>query len=164
MTLCYLGLGSNLNSPERQLRQAISALRQLPDTQLYKVASFYRSKAWGRKAQPHFCNTAVALKTTLTPQRLLSLCKKIEHQQGRIRKIRWGARTLDIDILLYGTVEVYSQTLQIPHPRLHERHFVFIPLLEIASQPIMIDGVELRTLVAERGYNLCSLEFKLQLD
>lgn len=154
MTLCYLGLGSNLNSPERQLRQAINALRQLPDTQLYKIANFYLSKAWGRKAQPHFCNTVVAIKTTMTPQRLLKHCQNIEYQQGRIRKVRWGARTLDIDILLYGSLELNNQTLQIPHPRLHERDFVFIPLLEIAPQPIMINGIALQTLVSDRQERL----------
>lgn len=131
MTLCYLGLGSNLNSPERQLRQAIEALRLLPLSNLCKVASFYRTEAWGRKQQPRFCNTVVAIQTKLTPHQLLYFCQKIESKQGRIRKLRWGARTLDIDILLYGSHKINSLNLVIPHPRMHERDFVKIPLLEI---------------------------------
>jgi len=132
MTLCYLALGSNLNSPERQLRQAIEALRSLPLSNLSKVASFYRSKAWGRKLQPPFCNTVVAIHTRLSPQQLLYFCQKIECKQGRVRKVRWGARTLDIDILTYGSQKIKTLDLVIPHPRMHERDFVQIPLLEIA--------------------------------
>jgi 2-amino-4-hydroxy-6-hydroxymethyldihydropteridine diphosphokinase len=135
MILCYLGLGSNLNSPKRQLRQAIEALRLEPASHLRKVASFYRSKAWGRKTQPHFYNTVVALNTRLNPQQLLRVCQKIEHKQGRIRKVRWGARTLDIDILLFGSQTINNFNLKIPHPRLNERDFVVIPLMEIATNP-----------------------------
>nr|MBA3537069.1 2-amino-4-hydroxy-6-hydroxymethyldihydropteridine diphosphokinase [Tatlockia sp.] len=102
MIRCYLGLGSNLNSPERQLRKALEALRLLPQSNIIKVAAFYRSKAWGRKAQPHFANTVVAINTNLRPQRLLHLCQQIELKQGRVRKARYGSRTIDIDILFYG--------------------------------------------------------------
>ena len=132
MPHCYLGLGSNLDSPERQLRRAIAALGKLPYSHITQVASFYHSKAWGRKAQPDYCNTVLALKTRLSPEQLLYYCQKIESQQGRIRKVRWGARTLDIDILFYDSQKINSPTLQIPHPRLHERDFVLLPLREIA--------------------------------
>ncbi|MBA2652337.1 MAG: 2-amino-4-hydroxy-6-hydroxymethyldihydropteridine diphosphokinase [Tatlockia sp.] len=132
MTLCYLGLGSNLSSPERQLRKAIEALRLLPDSNISKVASFYRSKAWGRRAMPNYCNTVVALNTRLNPFRLLHLCQAIENKQGRLRKVRYGARTIDIDILLFGRQKINSPTLTVPHPRIEERDFVLIPLLEIA--------------------------------
>ena len=132
-TLCYLGLGSNLNSPERQLRRAILALSKLPYSQIVKVASFFRNPAWGRKAQPQFCNTVVAVQTRLTPQQLLRYCQKIEYQQGRIRKIKWGARTLDIDILFYGLKKIKTSTLEIPHPRIEERDFVVLPLQELMN-------------------------------
>jgi 2-amino-4-hydroxy-6-hydroxymethyldihydropteridine diphosphokinase len=134
MTLCYLGLGSNLNSPERQLRKALEALRLLPQSNIIKVARIYHSKAWGRKAQPHFANTVVALNTILTPQRLLYLCQQIELKQGRIRKVRYGSRIIDIDILFYGEQTICSRTLIIPHPRIKERDFVIIPLLEVARE------------------------------
>lgn len=144
--ICYLGLGSNLNSPERQLRRAIDALRKLPDSYIAQVASFYRSEAWGRKAQPKFCNTVVALQTRLPPQRLLDYCQKIEQQQRRVRKIKWGSRTLDIDILLYGSQNINTMTLKIPHPRIKERDFVVLPLLEIAPS-ITINGLSLNRLI-----------------
>ena len=102
MIQCYLGLGSNLNTPARQLRNAINALRALPCTQVIKVAPFYVNDALGRKTQPRFCNTVVEINTTLTPQLLLKKCQFIESQQGRVRKVKWGARTLDIDILYFG--------------------------------------------------------------
>ncbi|KTD23100.1 2-amino-4-hydroxy-6-hydroxymethyldihydropteridinepyrophosphokinase [Legionella lansingensis] len=139
MNLCYLGLGSNLNSPERQLRQAIQALRQLPSTYLLKVARFYRNKAWGRKGQPRFYNTVALIQTCLTPQQLLLTCQKIERKQGRIRHVKWGSRTLDIDILLYGSLIIESEKLIIPHPRMHLRDFVILPLLEICPKPITED-------------------------
>ncbi len=110
------------------------ALRKLPYSQVVKIASFYRNPAWGRRTQPKFCNTVVALRTRLTPQQLLGYCQKIECQQGRIRKIKWGARTLDIDILLYGYKKIKNSTLEIPHPRIAERDFVRLPLQEIAPR------------------------------
>lgn len=133
MTLCYLALGSNLNGPERQIRLAVNSLRKLRDVQVIKVASLYFNKAWGRKAQPDFCNTVIAVKTILSPELLLKICQKIEHKQGRHRKLRWGSRSLDIDIILYGSLSRNSPELTIPHPRMHERDFVLIPLHEIAS-------------------------------
>ncbi|CEK10636.1 2-amino-4-hydroxy-6-hydroxymethyldihydropteridine diphosphokinase [Legionella hackeliae] len=154
MNLCYLSLGSNLSSPERQLRTAIETLRRLPATSLLKVATLYRSKAWGRKSQPDFVNTVVMLQTTLTPQQLLAECQKIEKQQGRVRKVKWGSRTLDIDILLYGSLTKKTKPLILPHPRIHLRDFVFVPLLEIASQPITLNGKELTKLIEKDEYCL----------
>lgn len=138
MTVCYLGLGSNLASPERQLRRAIRALRKLPKSFIIKVAAFHHSIADGRKAQPNYVNTVIALHTQLSPNALLLYCQKIEQQQGRVRKVRWGARTLDIDILLFGKKTINTPTLCIPHPRMLERDFVLLPLLEIASAEVVI--------------------------
>lgn len=132
MTIAYLALGSNLGSPVKQIRLAIKALRHLPATQVLKVASFYYSPAWGRKAQPSFCNTVVQINTCLAPLKLLTQCQAIEKRQGRYRRYRYGARTLDIDILLYGHLTINSPRLTIPHPRMLERDFVRIPLLEIS--------------------------------
>lgn len=134
MIRCYLGLGSNLCAPKRQLRQALTALQRLPFTQVIEVAEFYRNKAWGRKAQPDFYNTVVVLHTRLTPEYLLKLCQAIELRQGRVRKkIPNGARTLDIDILLFANRQIRSPQLTIPHPKFKERDFVLVPLYSLKT-------------------------------
>lgn len=132
--LCYISLGSNLKSPERQLRQGIAALKRLPATSLIKTASFYQTKAWGLKGQPDFYNTVVAIKTSLTPQQLLSYCLLIEQKHGRVRKIKWGSRTLDLDLIFFGNRKIVSKNLTIPHPRWKLRDFVLQPLLELNSK------------------------------
>ncbi|KTC86733.1 2-amino-4-hydroxy-6-hydroxymethyldihydropteridine diphosphokinase [Legionella brunensis] len=152
MNLCYLGLGSNLKSPERQLRIALAALRKLPSTNLLKVATLYRSHAWGRKTQPCFFNTVAIVQTTLTPYELLSHCQKIEQKQGRVRHVHWGSRTIDIDILLYGSLKMQSKKLSLPHPRIHLRDFVFIPLLEISTKPIKIGSLLLTELIQQSNH------------
>lgn len=149
MNLCYLSLGSNLNSPERQLRKALQTLRTLPSTYLLKVATLYRSEAWGRRSQPDFVNTVVMIQTSLTPQQLLKECQKIEQRHKRVRTVRWGSRTLDIDILLYGTLRVYSKQLVLPHPRIHLRDFVFVPLLEVATESVRLNGNLLTELIQQ---------------
>jgi 2-amino-4-hydroxy-6-hydroxymethyldihydropteridine diphosphokinase len=131
MIRCYLALGSNLGTPTRQLHQAIATLRCFPKTHVIDVANFYHNKAWGRRTQPNFVNTVVAINTYLTPNELLKKCLALEKKQGRYRLVKWGARTLDIDILLYGTQLISTPTLVIPHPRMHERDFVLIPLKTI---------------------------------
>lgn len=137
MTLCYLALGSNLKNPQRQLRHAIHALRGLHDCDVLQVAGFYASKAWGRKVQPSFYNTVVSIRTRLTPEQLLARCQQIEIRQGRYRRVKWGARTIDIDILLYGQRQINQPQLTIPHPSMMARDFVLIPLLEIAPEIVL---------------------------
>lgn len=128
MNKCYLSLGSNQKGPERQIQQAIKALRALPSSSVIKVSSLYWSKAWGLQQQQDFCNVVVALITTLPPLKLLHACQAIEQSQGRVRKKKWGPRTLDIDILLYADRRINSKALQIPHPHMHDRDFVMTPL------------------------------------
>lgn len=141
MNLCYLGLGSNQKFPERQLRQAISSIKNIPSTFLIKVSSLYWTSAWGVRAQQDFCNAIVEITTLLPPLLLLTYCKKIENKQGRIRKKRWGPRTLDIDIILYGNRNINSKKLTIPHPFMHSRDFVLRPLLEINPMIKDINGI-----------------------
>ena len=137
MAVCYLGLGSNLSSPQRQLRQAIAKLSRLPFTQVIEVAEFYRNKAWGRKAQPDFYNTVIILDTRLTPEYLLKLCQTIEAQQGRVRrKIPNAARPLDIDILRFANRRIRSPKLTVPHPKLQERDFVLVPFNSLSKNKI----------------------------
>lgn len=133
MNLCYLGLGSNLQTPERQIRKALKAIKAIPNTAIIKVAPLYPNKAMGLKMQPDYSNTVVAIKTFLTPIELLNFCQQIEKKQGRVRKIRWGARTLDIDILYFGTKKLKSPRLQLPHPGVTDRDFVQIPLKKLTK-------------------------------
>ncbi len=144
MTHCYLGLGSNLNSPRRQLNLALRALKNLPKTCVLKASSFYQTSPVGSIGQPMFCNAVVLLDTYLAPEQLLMYIQSIEHHQKRTRKKHWGPRTLDIDILLYGTQNIKNQHLTIPHPRIEERAFVLVPLLEIWPDASLPDGTSLK--------------------
>lgn len=134
MITSYLALGSNLRSPERQLRQAVRRLKKLPKTSVMTLSDIHFSPAVGRRAQPPYCNSVIEIRTCLPPQTLLRHCLAIEKKQQRVRKVRWGARTLDIDILLYGQQTIHNHCLTIPHPRMHERDFVLNPLFSIAPK------------------------------
>lgn len=133
MNVCYIGLGSNQKSPERQLRQAIRLIQALNNTSVTKISKFHWTKAWGLQRQQDFCNAVIEINTVLPPLHLLKACQKIEKQQGRIRKKRWGPRVIDIDILMYGTRKLYLKDLILPHPHIRSRDFVLIPLQEINS-------------------------------
>lgn len=133
MILCYLALGSNLRSPERQLRLGIQSIQSLPRSYVVAIAGFYKNPAVGRKTQPPFCNTVLALYTALSPKKLLLECQRIEESQGRTRRVKWGARTLDIDILLYGSKNISTNALEVPHPQMMMRDFVLVPLREIVK-------------------------------
>lgn len=131
MNVCYLSLGSNQKCPERQIRQAIKEIKQIPSTSLVKISQLYWNKAWGLKNQQDFCNVMIEIITILSPTILLKWCKKIESKHKRARKKQWGPRTLDIDIVLFGSRSVKTKNLTIPHPCFHLRDFVLIPLLEL---------------------------------
>ena len=137
MTLCYLGLGSNLNAPKRQLKRALRNLHLLPRTSVVKVSKTYVSRPLGVRSQPVYYNIVVAIQTNLSPHRLLKLTQTIEQKQQRIHKIHWGARTVDIDLLLYGDRTIQSPLLTIPHPQMLKRDFVLVPLLEIAPHVVL---------------------------
>lgn len=134
MIRCYLGLGSNLGSPERQLRQAFRQLQQLPKTVVTRISRLYKSAPYGVRFQPPYCNAVIEISTQLPPHHLLALCQAIEKKHHRIRKKQWGARTLDIDILLYGQIIIHDWKLKVPHPEMLKRDFVLVPLLEIAPE------------------------------
>jgi len=131
MNRCYLSLGSNQKSPERQLRSALRSLARLPQTQVKNNSSFYWSKAWGLEMQQDFCNLVVEIITRLPPHLLLKECQDIEREHGRVRKRRWGPRTLDIDIILYSNRSINTAKLKIPHPQMKFREFVLKPLFEL---------------------------------
>lgn len=144
----YLGLGSNLAQPTEQLQSACKALAALPDSTLAAVSSLYASKPLGPADQPDYVNAVAALDTTLEPLQLLDALQQIEQQQGRQRKAeRWGPRTLDLDILLFGQLVIDLPRLQIPHYHMHARPFVLYPLAEIAPELLLPDGRMLRELL-----------------
>ena len=129
----YLGLGSNLGDREALLRRGLELLDEAPGIRVEAVSRFVETEAvGGPPGQPMFLNAACAVQTTLEPRELLGLVLEIERKCGRIRTGRWGARTLDVDILLYGDLVVDEPGLSIPHPRMQERRFVLEPLAEIA--------------------------------
>ena len=138
--LAYIGLGSNLGNPEKQLPRAMQALRQRPDIQLLQRSSLYRSRPMGMAGQPDFVNAVAKISTDLYPMELLAILQEIEQQHQRVRTAeRWGPRTLDLDILLYGDLQMHTKELQIPHPGISEREFVLIPLQEMEGD-LMIPG------------------------
>jgi 2-amino-4-hydroxy-6-hydroxymethyldihydropteridine diphosphokinase len=144
-TRAYIALGSNLDNPESQLRKAVRALRALPHGRVAAVSPVYQNPAIGPGTQPDYLNAVVALDTTLSAVDLLHALQHIESDQGRRRDVRWGARTLDLDIALFGNEVITTAELQIPHPRLCERNFVLRPLLDIAPALMLPDGSPLRS-------------------
>lgn len=143
MTLCYLGLGSNLRSPERQLRRAIILLYRLPRSVVVAVSKIHSSQPCGVRSQPPYCNMVIAIHTSLSAQYLLNYCQRIEDKHQRLRKKRWGARTLDIDLLLYGNHSINRHNLVVPHPEMINRDFVLVPLLEISPTAQLPTGEDL---------------------
>ena len=127
----YVGLGSNLDGPVLRVRKAIEALARLPRSALVATSRLYRSEPLGPPGQPDYVNAAVALDTALDPVALLDRLQAIEVQHGRERGLHWGPRTLDLDLLLYGDLQMHTARLTLPHPHLHERAFVLQPLLDI---------------------------------
>lgn len=149
MTPAYIALGSNLEDPARQLRQAVTAIGALPDSVIESISSVYDSAAVGPGTQPNYLNAVLQLNTTLPPLDLLDALQDIELRQGRVRSERWGARTLDLDIVLYGDQQIDGERLIVPHPAMAQRNFVLQPLTEIAGDNLLLpDGTVLGTLVA----------------
>ena len=145
--LVYLGLGSNLAQPKAQVEQAINALSALEGTQVVAVSSLYGSKPMGPQDQPDYVNAVLALETSLEPLTLLDALQAIELHSGRVRKAeRWGPRTLDLDILLFGQQVIECDRLTVPHYGLKQREFVVLPLTEIAPDLVLPDNTELATL------------------
>jgi 2-amino-4-hydroxy-6-hydroxymethyldihydropteridine diphosphokinase len=133
----WVGLGSNLATPRDQLESALAALAALPDTRVLRVSSFYRTAPVGYAGQPDFINAVAAIETGLAPRALLEALLDIERRHGRVRTIPNGPRTLDLDLLLHGDQRIDEPGLTLPHPRMHERAFVMVPLAEIAPELVI---------------------------
>lgn len=130
---CYIGLGSNLSEPIKQLNAAKNKIANLPDTTLMQLSSIYQSKALTLDDEPQndYFNAVVEIETSLDAESLLNALQQLELGQGRTRDKRWAARTIDLDILLYGDQQIKTERLIIPHREIQNRNFVMIPLSQI---------------------------------
>ncbi len=133
--IVHIGIGSNLGERADNCQKAIELLRGKAII-IRKISSLYETEPWGIEEQPKFINLAIEVETTLSPHALLSILKDIENKIGRVKTLKWGPRTIDLDILFYGDEIINLDDIQIPHKLLHQRDFVLLPLIEIAPDKI----------------------------
>ena len=129
--IAYIGLGSNLEQPYLQIKNAIAALDCLGGTKVLADSGYFKSRPMGPENQPDYVNAVVCIETELSADELLVQCQQIEQQQGRIKTRHWGERTIDLDILMLGQQQIQSDTLTLPHPGISQRDFVYMPLLKM---------------------------------
>ncbi|MDG1750127.1 MAG: 2-amino-4-hydroxy-6-hydroxymethyldihydropteridine diphosphokinase [Thalassotalea sp.] len=154
MTLAYIGLGSNLSDPEAQIHQAIVNIKSIPNSHITQISSLYFSRPMGPQDQPDYMNAVLALDTQFSALELLDHLQTIENNAGRVRKEnRWGARILDLDILLFGDKTINTERLIVPHYGMKAREFVLIPLAEIAETLLLPDGDSVSTLAKNIATN-----------
>ena len=137
--IVYIGLGSNLNDPQLQIKNAMDAIQGLSDTEIRRDSGYFNSRPMGPEDQPDYVNAVIELATGLSAKELLAQCQLIEQQQGRIKTRHWGERNIDLDILLYAEQQIKKVDLTVPHPGICERDFVYLPLLSL-NQNIAIPG------------------------
>jgi 2-amino-4-hydroxy-6-hydroxymethyldihydropteridine diphosphokinase len=149
MEKAYIGLGSNLEDPIAQIEQAILSLSQIPNTVLQMKSSLYRTLPWGKTDQPEFVNAVVKIETCCSPHTLLEYLQIIEKNQKKKKIEKWGPRTIDCDLILYGNEIIESATLTVPHPRMFTRGFVMVPLAEISPMLIFPKGKSIADLLVQ---------------
>ncbi|NOX69644.1 MAG: 2-amino-4-hydroxy-6-hydroxymethyldihydropteridine diphosphokinase [Gammaproteobacteria bacterium] len=155
----YVGVGSNLDSPQDQVEQAISAITLIEGCFLVAKSSLYRSAPMGPSDQPDFINAVVAVLTLLDPRTLLAKLQEIEQDHGRVRDgERWGPRTLDLDLLMHGTAVIEEPGLTLPHPGIAMRNFVLLPFAEIASDVVVPQLTDVATLAQRIGTSEPAIE------
>lgn len=142
MNVAYLSLGSNLGDRKAQLQEAVRLLQANPSIFNMRMSSIYETAPVGYLDQHAFLNLVVRLETNLSPLRLLDACQEIEQALHRERLVRWGPRTVDLDVLLYGREQLTTERLTIPHPRMYERAFVLVPLSELIPSLVLPEGLE----------------------
>ena len=147
MTPAFIALGANLGDPVAQLREAAQRLRDTAGLYSVQLSPSYFSAPVGVVDQPRFANAAVRLETSLTAHDILAVCHSVERAMGRVRTVRWGPRTIDLDLIFFGTLRVADETLTLPHPRWSERAFVVQPIYDLAPD-LVIDGISLRDTLA----------------
>lgn len=139
----YLGLGGNLGRPADAMARALQAIDRDDANSVMAVSPLYRTPPWGKRDQPDFVNAAARISTRMAPRELLSFCLALERENRRERLERWGPRTLDIDLLIFGDRTVDEPGLTLPHPQMTERGFVMVPLSDIAPD-LLVDGRPVR--------------------
>lgn len=149
MAICYIGLGSNLEDPHRQVSDALLELREIPNTELLSHSLLYRSDPVGPPGQPDYINAVAKLDTRLEPEALLDALQAIEQAHQRVRIEHWGPRTLDLDLLLYGNDQLDTARLKVPHPFMTERSFVLYPLAEIEPNLVLPKGDQLSDILLQ---------------
>ena len=167
MHVAFIGLGGNLGkerngifeSPKQQLLNAIQSIDNQTTIHLISTSYFYQTEAIGPGDQPDYINAAIKIKTSLSANQLLLALQNIENQQGRVRKERWGARTLDLDILIFDQLIENSEQLTLPHPRAHERAFVLAPLKDLDANLVIPKRGNISNLLAN-----CSMQGIVKLN
>ncbi|MFB2637493.1 2-amino-4-hydroxy-6-hydroxymethyldihydropteridine diphosphokinase [Shewanella bicestrii] len=150
MTQVFVALGANLEDPKAQLDNAVAALSALAENQSLKVSPYYGSAPMGDVVQPDYINAVASFETSMAPIALLDALQEIENTQGRVRKERWGPRTLDLDLLLYGDAIIDEPRLKVPHYGMKERSFVLVPLAAIAPDLVLPCKTPLRSLISAK--------------
>ncbi|MFT6208571.1 MAG: 2-amino-4-hydroxy-6-hydroxymethyldihydropteridine diphosphokinase [Colwellia sp.] len=163
MALAYVGLGSNLSDPEKQIKHAVALLSHIKNTKLSDLSSLYFSRPMGPQDQPDYMNAVAALQTELSPLELLDKLQAVENKAGRVRKDnRWGARILDLDILLFDNDIINHQRLTVPHYGLELREFVLLPLAEISPELMLPNGKSILALSQDIDTNGLKVHSKLR--
>ncbi len=147
----YIALGSNLENPGEQLQRAVDEIDSEQNIRLLRCSKLYRTDPVGPPDQPDYCNAVVEIETKLAPEPLLDTLQAIENKHGRVRTVRWGPRTLDLDILLYGNQIIKTERLTVPHCQMHLRGFVLYPLNDIAPDLVIPEGQQLAALLDKVG-------------
>lgn len=136
MNKVYLSLGTNIGERVQNLKDAVQLLKEKPEVKISAISSIYETAPIGYVDQPAFLNIALCIETHLPALDVLEICQSVENELGRVREIRWGPRIIDLDILLFNNDNIEVESLSVPHPRMFERAFVLVPLLEIAANLI----------------------------
>ncbi len=139
MNKAYLGLGTNMGDREEYLRRACAIINDHKDIRVCKISKVYETKAWGYTNQNDFLNICMEIDTSLNPEELLDVCHDVENELNRVRTIRWGPRTIDVDILFFNDVVSDDKVLTLPHPRIKDRAFVLVPLMDL-NENLVIDN------------------------
>lgn len=151
MVAAYLGLGSNVGDRLGNLQQAVDLLADADGVTVRRSSRVYETDPVGGPPQPDYLNAVIEIETQLSPRELLRTCMGVEVQLGRVRDERWGPRTIDVDVLTYGVERVAEPDLVVPHPRMHERGFVLIPLSELQAEPPLPGGGRLADFRLDAG-------------
>lgn len=149
--VAFLGLGSNLGNRLTNLQAAVDALQTEPGLRVTASSRVWETVSVGGPPQPDYLNAVIRAETDLSARDLLDVARRVELRMGRVRKERWGARTLDVDILLYDEEQIDEPELVVPHPRMAQRAFVLLPLLELDPDPVLPDGTRLKEVRLDTG-------------